>query len=123
MNLISRIFRQKIYAKHDCPICFEYVADDKNNILSCGHWCHYDCIVNYYKYQIYTNYFDDCFDKYNNKVRCPVCRTPLKIISKEKYITVLKNYFYLLIQMLVYSSIKLPEVIESLYILYRIFNR
>lgn len=44
------------FQKEDCPICLENVQNEAYPLLDCGHWVHFDCIVN------------------SNKLECPLCR-------------------------------------------------
>lgn len=47
----------------ECPICFESL-NNTNIPLSCGHWVHKKCILNW-------------------KDQCPICRTTIKLTDKE----------------------------------------
>lgn len=49
----------------ECPICMESTTDI-NIPLSCGHWVHKKCIIDW------------------GKEQCPVCRSSIKLTQKEK---------------------------------------
>jgi hypothetical protein len=68
-KLHSKIF--KFEKPTDCPICQEDLASEKQP-LSCGHWVHKNCILNW-------------------KDQCPVCRSHIKLTKKEYRILFNRN--------------------------------
>lgn len=64
--------KYKFEKPDECPVCMESLNDVKSPI-SCSHWIHRKCILNW------------------GKPNCPVCRTEIKLSTSEKRKLRLKN--------------------------------
>ena len=62
-----------------CPICFEAILNDKNNLITeCKHRFHFSCIINNIKI---NNLSSTCF-------KCPLCRKDFILSQKNSNIRV-----------------------------------
>jgi hypothetical protein len=50
----------------ECPVCFEALDNEKYPMIPCGHWVHYDCIIN------------------SANEKCCICRTKITLNREQK---------------------------------------
>jgi len=75
-NVKSKIGNKSFCKKHnqkfkydkpdDCPVCTESLKDEKYPLINCGHWVHYNCIIE------------------SGKAECPMCRTSATLTRELK---------------------------------------
>lgn len=64
INELKKIWQSKFNERHvlydsiECCICLNYINENNNTVLKCGHKFHFDCILNVL----------------NSKNACPICR-------------------------------------------------
>lgn len=102
----------------ECPICYEFLENVDENLLECGHWFHYQCIIN----------SKNKYENLNNLYRCPLCRKQVEIedytyknISTYLLITygVLFSYVFISENLNILTIEKLPNICE--YIICHLF--
>lgn len=98
-------FLNKQYNRDECPICYEVIDDNKKNLLRCGHWCHFHCLIKSYSY--------------SGVLKCPICRYKLNFGFNNN----ISSYFIFIYSLLIYTTIRLPETINSLYTILKLLRR
>lgn len=100
---------QKIYDKPDeCPVCYEPLDDDKKNLLSCGHWLHYNCLLQ----SILHSSREDT-------IKCPICRSTITFpLYRDNF-----REWYTYFEIILCVVVNLPQLFNSFYSIYSYLTR
>ena len=118
-NVIINYKKEKFIQEkpEECPICYEYLEDIEDNLLECGHWFHYKCILKTKNINENSHFY-----------KCPICRKQVEILVKEyKNLSVyllissgvIFSYLFLSEKVTLFNIEKLPNLCE--YIICHLF--